>query len=147
GVWRVAEAPVGAAAEKASFAFIDLSGAVKGYATGRPQGRPAAEISWQFGIDAGGVAAACGQLEAIGYAADPERLRLDLAAYRAAIGSEPRLSVIMRPMAPDCDGAENLAAKLAVARELDVAGVGFYHYGLMRLESLDLIRAAVETTA
>ncbi|TMF36884.1 MAG: hypothetical protein E6I27_11775 [Chloroflexi bacterium] len=143
----VTEAAGTAAAEKAGFAFIDLSGAVKGYATGRPRGGPAADTAWQFGIDVGGVAAACGQLEAIGYAADPKRLRLDLAAYRAAIGSEPRLSVIMRPMAPDCDGAENLAAKLAVARELDVAGVGFYHYGLMRLESLDLIRAAVETTA
>jgi hypothetical protein len=141
----VAEAAEVAAAEKATFAFIDLSGAVKGYATGRPQGGPAADISWQFGIDVGGVAAACGQLEAIGYTADPERLRVDLAAYRAAIGPERRLSVIMRPMAPDCDTAENLAAKLGIARQMDVAEVGFYHYGFMRLQSLDLIRSALDT--
>jgi hypothetical protein len=141
----VREAADVAAAEKATFAFIDLSGAVKGYATGRPQGGPAAEISWQFGIDVGGVAAACGQLEAIGYTADPERLRVDLAAYRAAIGRERRLSVIMRPMAPDCDTAENLAAKLGIAHQLDVAEVGFYHYGFMRLQSLDLIRSALDT--
>jgi hypothetical protein len=141
----VAMAADAAAAEKVAFAFIDLSGAIKGYATGRPQGGPAAEISWQFGIDVAGVSAACGQLEAIGYAADPERLRLDLAAYRAVIGPERRLSVIMRPMAPDCDSAENLAAKLGIARQLDVAEVGFYHYGFMRFQSLDLIRSAIDT--
>jgi hypothetical protein len=140
----VKEAAEAAAAEKAGFAFIDLSGAVKGYATGLPRGGPAAGIAWQFGIDLGEVAAACGQLEAIGYAADPERLRLDLAAYRAAIGPERRLSVIMRPMPPDCDRAQNLAAKLAIAREFGVAETGFYHYGFMRLQSLDLIHAALE---
>lgn len=142
----VKEAAQAAAAENAGFAFIDLSGAVKGYATGRPQGGPAADIAWRFGIDVGDVAAADSQLEAIGYAADPERLRVDLAAYRAAVGPQRRLSVILRPMAPDCDGAQNLAAKLVIARELGVAEVGFYHYGFMRLESLDLIRSALEAT-
>jgi hypothetical protein len=140
----VAEAAESARAEGAAFAFIDLSGAVKGYATGRPQGAAVPETAWQFGIDVSGAAAACGQIEAIGYAADPERLRVDLAAYRSIMGPQRRLSVIMRPMAPDCDSAENLAAKLAVARKLGVVEVGFYHYGFMRLQSLDLIRAAIE---
>ena len=139
----VAEAAHSAASEGAGFAFIDLSGAVKGYATGRPEGDPAPATAWQFGIDIAGVAEACGQVEAIGYAADPERLRLDLAAYRSIIGPDRRLSVILRPMAPDCDSAENLAAKLAVARESGVTEAGFYHYGFMRLESLDLIRSAL----
>jgi hypothetical protein len=139
----VAEAAHSAASEGAGFAFIDLSGAVKGYATGRPQGDPAPATAWQFGIDVAGVAEACGQVEAIGYAADPERLRLDLSAYRSIIGPDRRLSVILRPMAPDCDSADNLAAKLAVARESGVAEAGFYHYGFMRLESLDLIRSAL----
>jgi hypothetical protein len=139
----VAEAAESARGEGAGFAFIDLSGAVKGYATGRPQGGPVPEIAWQFGIDVSGVAAACGQVEAIGYAADPERLRLDLTAYRSIIGPDQRLSVIMRPMAPDCDSSENLSSKLAVAGELGVVEAGFYHYGFMRLKSLDLIRTAV----
>ncbi|HEV2034260.1 MAG TPA: hypothetical protein VGU71_08685 [Candidatus Dormibacteraeota bacterium] len=139
----VAEATQAAASEGAGFAFIDLSGAVKGYATGRPRGHPVPATAWQFGIDVTGVAAACGQVEAIGYAADPERLRLDLAAYRSIIGPDRRLSVIMRPMAPDCDSPENMAAKLAVARELGVVETGFYHYGFMRLESLDLVRSAL----
>jgi hypothetical protein len=140
----VADAARSAAAEGAGFAFIDLSGAVKGYATGRPQGDPAPATAWQFGIDVAGVAEACGQVEAIGYAADPERLRLDLSAYRSLIGADRKLSVIMRPMAPDCDSAQNLAAKLEVARESGAIEAGFYHYGLMRLESLDLIRSAFE---
>jgi hypothetical protein len=140
----VAEATKSAAANGAHLAFIDLSGAVKGYATGRPQGEPAPATAWQFGIDVGGVAAASGQVEAIGYAADPDRLRLDLEAYRAVIGPDRRLSVILRPMAPDCDSAENLAQKLAVAGDAGAVETGFYHYGFMRLESLDLIRSALD---
>ncbi|TMG11830.1 MAG: hypothetical protein E6I00_08450 [Chloroflexi bacterium] len=138
------EAADAAANEGATFAFIDLSGAVKGYATGRPTGDAAPTIAWQFGIDVGAVAAACGQVEAIGYAADPERLSLDLGAYGSSMGNSNRLSVILRPMAPDCDSADNLAAKLAIARDAGAVEVGFYHYGFMRLESLDLIRSALE---
>jgi hypothetical protein len=140
----VREAARAASDEGAGFAFIDLSGAVKGYATGRPTGDPSPTIAWQFGIDIAAVAAACGQVEAIGYAADPDRLRFDLAAYRSSIGDSNRLSVIMRPMAPDCDTADNLAQKLAIAREISAVEVGFYHYGFMRLESLDLIRNALD---
>jgi hypothetical protein len=138
----VAECAQAAKAQGADFAFIDLSGAIKGYATGRPQGAAAPTIAWQFGIDIEEVARACGQVEAIGYAADPERLELDLAAYRALL-AQNRLSVIMRPMAPDCDSAANLARKLEIARAAGCVEAGFYHYGFMRLESLDLIRAAL----
>jgi len=138
------EAANAAANEGATFAFIDLSGAVKGYATGRPTGDAAPTIAWQFGIDVTALAKACGQVEAIGYAADPERLRFDLAAYRSAIGPEHRLSVILRPMAPDCDSPGNLAAKLEVARGAGAVEAGFYHYGFMRLDSLDLIAAALD---
>jgi hypothetical protein len=138
------EATAAAAAEGATFAFIDLSGAVKGYATGHPTGEAAPTIAWQFGIDIPAVAAACGQVEAIGYAAEPDRLRFDLAAYRSSAGKASRLSVIMRPMAPDCQSVDNLARKLAVANEAGAVEVGFYHYGFMRLESLDLIRSALD---
>ena len=140
----VGEAASAASAEGAEFAFIDLSGAVKGYATGRPTGDPAPSIAWQFGIDVAQVAAACGQVEAIGYAADPERLRFDLAAYRGILGKDGRLSVIYRPMPPDCDSPDNLGQKMVVAREAGAVEVGFYHYGFMRLESLDLIRSALQ---
>ena len=129
-------------AEAAPLALIDLSGAIKGYATGRPVGAAAPSIGWQFGIDVSAIAESC-QVEAIGYAADPERLRFDLDGYRSLAGDK-NLSVIMRPMAPDCDSAGNLAQKLEVARAAGCTETGFYHYGFMRLESLDLIRAALD---
>jgi len=138
-----AEAAEAARSEGAGFAFMDLSGAVKGYATGRPEGDATPSVGWRSGIDIADIGAPCGHVEAIGYAADPERLRFDLAAYRSSIGPEVKLSVILRPMAPDCDSPDNLAAKLAVAAEAGAVEAGFYHYGFMRLESLDLIREAL----
>ncbi len=137
-----AEAAAAARAEGASFAFMDLSGAVKGYATGRPTGDAAPTIAWKLGVELTAVGEACGSIAAIGYAADPERLRFDLEAYRA-VAPSAGISVAMRPMAPDCDSAENLAAKLRVAREAGVERTHFYHYGFMRLESLDLVQEAL----
>src|SRR5207248_7433837 len=113
--------------------FMDLSGAVKGYATGRPDGPPAATIGWKLGVDLPALAGACDGLEAIGYAADPARLRFDLDAYRDVTQD---LSVVLRPMPPDCDSAANLREKVRHARELGLRRVDFYHYGLMRLDAL-----------
>jgi len=50
----------------------------------------------------------------------------------------------MRPMAPDCDSAENLAAKLRLAERLGLERVDLYHYGLAPLAALDRIRDARE---
>jgi hypothetical protein len=137
-----AEASATARDAGVTFTFLDLSGAVKGYATGRPTGDAAPSIAWKLGADLAAIGRATGSLAAIGYAADPDRLRFDLDAYaRAADGAE--LSVAMRPMAPDCDSAENLAAKLRLARELGLARTHLYHYGFMRLETLDLIQEAL----
>jgi hypothetical protein len=133
-----------ARAEGVEFAFMDLSGAVKGYATGRPTGDAAPSIAWQLGIDVAAVAEVCGGLEAIGYARDPDRLRTDLEAYRKLAGETP-LNVVLRPAPPDCDSPQNLREKLRLAGELDLARVDFYHYGLMRLDALDLIREAGTT--
>jgi hypothetical protein len=137
-----AEVTRAARAEGASFVFIDLAGAMKGYATGRPTGDPAPSIAWQLGVDLPAVAGACGNVEAIGYAADPQRLRFDLEAYRAVTGGGAT-SVVLRPMPPDCDSAANLREKVELARELGLERVDFYHYGLMPLAALDRIRAAV----
>jgi hydrogenase/urease accessory protein HupE len=126
------------AAGAVPFEFIELCGAVKGYATGRPAGGPARELAWQFGIDVEGVARACTGLEAVGYAADPERIRADLDAY-----GDAAVSIIYRPTTPDCSSPENLRAKVALARARQLERVDFYHYGFMRLDALDWIRAAV----
>jgi hypothetical protein len=125
------------------FVFLELSGAVKGYATGRPVGGPSAEIAWCVGVDLARFVQICPQVEVIGYAADVDRLRLDLEAYRARLGDVP-LSVAVRPTSPDCESPENLAEKIRLARELGVARVDFYHYGFVRLDALDWIRTALE---
>ena len=131
-------ADVAEAAGKTPFEFIELSGAVKGYADGRPTGAPAPSIAWQLGVDIEAVAEACDGIEAIGYAADPERVRGDLDAY-----GDAAVSVIFRPSTPDCDSADDVRAKVDLARERDLRRVDFYHYGLMRLDALDWIRAAL----
>ncbi|MFJ8431941.1 hypothetical protein ACIQ9P_11660 [Kitasatospora sp. NPDC094019] len=98
---------------------------------------------WLSGIDLPGLAKAAHQIETLGYARTPEAVREKVAAF-ALHGVRPQdMAVILRPMASDCDGAENLAAKIAVLRGLGVPEVEFYHYGLMRLSSLDRIGAAL----
>jgi hydrogenase/urease accessory protein HupE len=134
----VAEVAEAARGDGAEFEFIDLSGALKGYATGRPVGRPAPSIAWQLGVDVAAVARASDGIEAIGYAADPKRLSLDLKAY-----GEAAVSVVLRPTPPDCDSPGNLRAKVELAGELGLRRVDFYHYGFMRLDALDWIRAAL----
>jgi hypothetical protein len=136
----VAEA---AAAAGKRLVFMDLCGAVKGYATGRPAGGPAAEEAWRFGIDLAALRRICPEVEVLGYAAEVERLRLDLETYGGVLDGLP-FSVALRPSPPDCDSPGNLAAKVGLARELGAARVDFYHYGFVRLEALDWIRAAID---
>ncbi|WP_030273189.1 hypothetical protein [Streptomyces sp. NRRL B-24484] len=98
---------------------------------------------WLSGIDLPSLAGATHQIETLGYARTPEAVREKVAAF-ALHGVRPEaMAVILRPMAEDCDGPANLAAKIAVLRELGVPEVEFYHYGLMRLSSLDRIGAAL----
>jgi hypothetical protein len=131
-------AEVAEAAGETAFEFIDLSGAVKGYADGRPTGPPAPSIAWRFGIDVPAVARAGDGVQAIGYAADPERIRGDLDAY-----GDAAVSIIFRPTTPDCDSPDNLRAKVDLARARELKRVDFYHYGFMRLDALDWIREAL----
>jgi hypothetical protein len=143
-VWTLAaEAAEAAAGEGARFAFMDASGAIKGYADGRPTGGPATEIAWRLGADLARLARACGRLEAIAYAADPNRIQFDLDAYRGLLPPNGTLAAALRPMLPDCDSTENLAAKLRVCRQLGLERVDLYHYGFAPLEALDRIQEAL----
>jgi hypothetical protein len=124
-------------------AFLDLSGAEKGFATGRPTGDAAPTAGWRTGVDVASLARACDTVEATGYAADPSRLELDLDAYRDLAADGARLGVMLRPMPPDCQAVDNLAAKVDLAGERGLKRVDFYHYGLCRLRSLDWIRQSL----
>ena len=73
----------GATAEHgARFELLDSSGAIKGYADGRPEGDPAPSIAWRHGVDVAACARAGATIGAIAYAADPARVAHDLDAYR-----------------------------------------------------------------
>jgi hypothetical protein len=128
-----------AVGEDKSVIFIDLSGAEKGFATGHPEGAAAPTAGWQTGVDVTALSETCGAVEATGYAADPARLDFDLDAYRALIPDASRVGLLLRPMPPDCRSADNLAAKVALARETGLRRVDFYHYGFCRLQALDWI--------
>jgi hypothetical protein len=128
-----------AVGENKSVIFLDLSGAEKGFATGHPEGASAPTIGWQTGVDVAALSQTCGAVEATGYAADPERLSFDLDAYRTLIANVSRVGLLLRPMPPDCQSADNLAAKVALAREMGLRRLDFYHYGFCRLQALDWI--------
>ncbi|WP_042383116.1 hypothetical protein [Streptacidiphilus melanogenes] len=98
---------------------------------------------WLAGIDLPVLAGTVHGIETLGYAPTAAQVREKVAAF-ALHGVRPSsLAVILRPMAEDCDSAENLATKIDILRELGVPEVEFYHYGLMRLSSLDRIGAAL----
>ncbi len=125
--------------------FLDPSGALKGYATGRPIGAPSPTIAWQLGLDLAGLAGAADDIEILGYAADEEWIRGDIAGYREMLGDGPDIILALRPTAPDSTTVENLKAKVQLATQTGVRRVDFYHYGLMRLDALDRIREALES--
>ncbi len=133
--------------EDTSVAFLDLSGAEKGFATGQPAGDAAPSIGWQVGIDVASLAEACDIIEATGYAANPDRLSVDLDAYRPLLADPSQLGLVLRPMPPDCRSADNLAAKSALARERGLKRVDFYHYGFCRLRSLDWVRQSLTSAS
>ncbi|HUH06652.1 MAG TPA: hypothetical protein VML96_02490 [Egibacteraceae bacterium] len=123
--------------------FMDQVGAAKGYATGAPTGEPAASLAWQLGVDVAQIARLSDEYAALLYARDPGRVGMEAGAYQRALGGSAPLRAVLRPMAPDSDGAGNLAAKLAVLAAADVATVDFYHYGLAPMAAVEAIGQAV----
>jgi hypothetical protein len=142
-VTSLADEVSAAAGESTSVTFVDLSGGEKGYMTGRPSGEAAAAVGWQRGIDVTALVGVCDTVEATGYAADPSRLSFDLDAYSALVADASQLGLILRPMPPDSRSADNLAAKVTLARERGLRRLDFYHYGFCRLYALDWIRQSL----
>jgi hypothetical protein len=137
---------VAEAAGASRFVFLDESGAFKGYATGDPQGETSADAGFQIGVEPRAITGPRVGYQVLGYARNPDRLRLDVAAYQDRLGEAPR--VVLRPTLPDCPdcgtaGSENLAAKLAVLADLGVSEVDFYHYGLAPLSNVTMAVAAM----
>lgn len=130
------------AGEGSQLVFLDLAGAVKGYADGLPAGGLAYEAAWQAGVDPAAIGAVADGYAILGYARDPARLSADVAAYRSALGESARLRVTLRPGRPDTPSAANLAEKLRLIATAAHA-VDFYSYGLYPLPVLDWIPEAL----
>jgi hypothetical protein len=122
---------------------VDPSGAIKGYVGGQPTGQPAPSISWRLGIELEQLAKVADAVEVMAYASTAERVLVDLEAYAQAFAGSSKLGVILRPLRPDCESAENLRSKVEIASSLAVDRVDFYHYGLTRLDALDWIKFAL----
>lgn len=122
------------------FGYMDLTGAVLGYDDGRPAGAPAAEQSWRIGVSAEALADRVDDVSILGYAADPERLRSDVASYVRILGSTP-LRVILRPGFPDTVSAAHLTQKVQACLSAGAQSVDFYNYGMYPQHVLDRIGA------
>ncbi|MFE7838140.1 hypothetical protein ACFU53_19420 [Streptomyces sp. NPDC057474] len=145
-VTSLAAAVADAVADEGSrLVFLDLTGAVKGYADGRPTGALAVDEAWRIGVDAAAVSAVVPGYTVLAYARDPERIAADVSAYRAALRDGCSLRAVLRPGVPDTESAERLAAKTAAATGPGGAdAVDFYHYGLVPFPVLDRIPVALK---
>ncbi|HTU74992.1 MAG TPA: hypothetical protein VMG38_15870 [Trebonia sp.] len=128
--------------EGSRLVFLDLAGAIKGYADGLPAGGTACEAAWQIGVDPAAIGSVADGYAILGYARDPGRLSADVAAYRLALGQSSHLRVTLRPGQPDTPSTANLGQKLRlIAAAADA--VDFYSYGLLPLPVLDRIPEAI----
>lgn len=122
-------------------AFMDPSPAVPTAAGPKPDGFQ--DVGWKFGIDPAALARLCDQFAILAYAVEPAAVTRDVEAYASAVGDACELRVGLCPMPPNCPDDTNLRTKLQGIARAGVHRVDFYHYGFMRLETLDVIRIAL----
>ena len=129
------------AAEGARLVFLDVTGALKGYADGCPVGSLASAEAWRLGVDPAAIGAVVPGYAMLGYARDPARLAADVAAYRALLGDCCELRVTLRPGLPDTPSAASLTDKVHAAASADA--VDFYNYGMYPFQVLNRIPQAI----
>jgi hypothetical protein len=127
--------------EGSRLVFLDLAGAIKGYADGLPKGGSACEAAWRIGVDPAAIGSVADGYAILGYARAPSRLSADVAAYSSALGESGPLRVTLRPGLPDTPSVANLGEKLRLI-SASADAVDFYSYGLFPLPVLDRIAEA-----
>lgn len=143
----VAEVREALAPSGVPLAFIDHAGTMSHVMHGVGRDDEVTLASRKLGIDPAAAAAASDEYCVLGYLDTPERVAALLASYRRVLGPQARISMALRPLLPDCQTEDNLAAKLAAVRDAGVAGVDFYHYAMMPLNRLDWIRRSLAANA
>ncbi|MFJ9560434.1 hypothetical protein ACIRQQ_10380 [Streptomyces fuscichromogenes] len=140
-----AEVADAVAAEGSQLVFLDLAGAVKGYADGLPTGPLAADEAWRLGVDPAAVGAVVPGYAVLAYARDAERTAADIAAYRAVLPDSCALRAVLRPGTPDTDSPGHLGERVAAATAPGGAdALDFYHYGLVPYPVLERIPVALK---
>lgn len=125
-----AEVADAVAAEGSRLVFVDLAGAMLGYADGLPAEGLAADAAWRLGIDPAALGRVVPGYAVLAYARETERVAADIAAYRAALGDGVTLRAVLRPGRPDTTSADHLSAKVTRARAAGADAVDFYHHAL-----------------
>lgn len=143
----VAEVREALAPSGVPLAFIDHAGTMSHVMHGVGRDDEVTLASRKLGIDPAAAAAASDEYCVLGYLDTPERVAALLASYHRVLGPQARLSMALRPLLPDCQTEDNLAAKLEAVRAAAVASVDFYHYAMMPLNRLDWIRRSLAASA
>lgn len=107
------------------------------------RGEASEQVSLETGLSVRAFVGADSGCEVTAYAEESKVIKKGLELYQNELQGAVRLSVILRPGPPDCRTRGALRDKIEVVREYSNE-VGFYCYGLYRLERLDWIRFALE---
>jgi hypothetical protein len=105
--------------------------------------QPAVDLAWLTGMKLPPDTGTADGLAVLGYFAGVERFKQEMDAYRVRIPRALPLEIGIRPAAPDCSSAEELAAKVTHCVALEAEGIAFYNYGQMPESSMHWVRSAL----
>ena len=123
--------------------LLDETIAMQAYATGYGFDPGRELVRAELAVDPRALSQAGVHLEEPLYLADPADTAAALTWYRAQLGPDAPLSVVLRPGPPDTTTPTSLAEKAQLARSRNCAELNFYAYGLYRLSALDRIPPAL----
>ena len=97
---------------------------------------------WLCGSDLAALARVTDGVVMCAYDRSAEAVGADLAAARAAVGTDRFLGTGMRVFYPEMRGPGDLAVRARAAATAGVEEINFYNYGLVPAARLDWVRAA-----
>lgn len=136
-----------AAAHGVEFTFIDHGGAMPHVMRGTTADDSITVLSRKLGVNVREAASVSDELSILGYVDTPERLEKKITAYRDTVSPVTPFSVVLRPLIPDSEDADNFSAKVRVVKKSGAVALHIYHYALMPLRRLDWIRTALTQDA
>jgi hypothetical protein len=125
--------------------LLDETIPMQAYATGHGFDPARELVRAELAVDPRALAQAGIHLEEPLYLAEPADADAALTWYRAQVGPDAPLSVVLRPGPPDTTTPTSLAEKAQLARSRNCTELNFYAYGLYRLAALDQVRRALPT--